>query len=66
MIYESTNDAGAERPEKGLSIRGQIFQKIIFLLAAVLCLTTLITPPIALLMGLIIGQFVGHPYLDQS
>ena len=32
----------------------------------VLCLSPLISPPIALLMGLIIAQFIGHPYLNLN
>ena len=39
---------------------------MIFLLAVVLCLSPLISPPIALLMGLIIAQFIGHPYLHLN
>ncbi|WPQ66354.1 putative sulfate exporter family transporter [Chitinophaga sancti] len=41
-------------------------REVIFLLAFVFCLTPLITPPVALLMGLIIAQFVGHPYLHLN
>lgn len=41
-------------------------RELIFLLAAILCLSPLITPPIALLMGLIIAQFIGHPYLHLN
>ena len=41
-------------------------RKVIFLLAVVLCLSPLISPPIALLMGLIIAQFIGHPYLHLN
>nr|WP_227873986.1 putative sulfate exporter family transporter [Flavobacterium nackdongense] len=32
----------------------------------VLCLSPLISPPIALLMGLVIAQFIGHPYLNLN
>lgn len=39
------------------------YQKIIFFLAGLFCLTPFISPPFALLMGLIIALFVGHPYL---
>ncbi|HQW56628.1 MAG TPA: putative sulfate exporter family transporter [Saprospiraceae bacterium] len=39
---------------------------MIFLLAFVLCLSPFITPPIALLMGIIIAQFIGHPYLHLN
>ena len=41
-------------------------REVIFLLAVVFCLSPLITPPIALLMGLIIAQFIGHPYLHLN
>jgi uncharacterized integral membrane protein (TIGR00698 family) len=41
-------------------------RKLIFILAFILCLSTLITPPIALLMGLVIAQFIGHPYLNLN
>lgn len=41
-------------------------REVIFLLAFVFCLSPFITPPIALLMGLIIAQFVGHPYLHLN
>ena len=41
-------------------------REVIFLLAFVFCLSPLITPPIALLMGLIIAQFIGHPYLHLN
>ena len=41
-------------------------REVIFLLAVVLCLSPLVSPPIALLMGLIIAQFIGHPYLHLN
>jgi uncharacterized integral membrane protein (TIGR00698 family) len=41
-------------------------REVIFLLAVVFCLSPLITPPISLLMGLVIAQFVGHPYLHLN
>lgn len=41
-------------------------REVIFLLAVVFCLSPLITPPVALLMGLVIAQFVGHPYLHLN
>ncbi len=39
------------------------FQKIIFIVACIFCLTPFASPPLALLLGLIIALFVGHPYL---
>lgn len=41
-------------------------REVIFVLAVVLCLSPLISPPIAFLMGLIIAQFIGHPYLHLN
>ena len=41
-------------------------REVIFILGVVLCLSPFITPPIALLMGLVIAQFVGHPYLHLN
>jgi uncharacterized integral membrane protein (TIGR00698 family) len=39
-------------------------RELIFIIAVVLCLTPWISPPVALLMGLIIAQLVGHPWLQ--
>lgn len=47
--------------DKSISTR-----EVIFLLAVVFCLSPLISPPVALLMGLVIAQFVGHPYLHLN
>jgi uncharacterized integral membrane protein (TIGR00698 family) len=41
-------------------------REVIFLLALVFCLSPFISPPIALLMGLVIAQFIGHPYLHLN
>ena len=51
---------------KRLLDRSITTREVIFLLAVVLCLSPLITPPIALLMGLVIAQFIGHPYLHLN
>jgi len=40
-----------------------IAKKIIFILALLLCLSPWIDPPLALLMGFILAQTSGHPYL---
>ena len=55
-----------QTPEKELIERGITIKKVIFLLAVVLCLSPLISPPIALLMGLLIAQFSGHPYMHLN
>jgi uncharacterized integral membrane protein (TIGR00698 family) len=41
-------------------------RKIIFIICVTLCLTPFISPAIALLMGLVIAQFTGHPYLHLN
>jgi uncharacterized integral membrane protein (TIGR00698 family) len=38
----------------------------VFIICIALCLTPFISPAIALLMGLIIAQFTGHPYLHLN
>jgi len=45
---------------------GENARKIIFILVLILCLTPLITPPLALLLGLIMALFLGHPYLKYN
>jgi uncharacterized integral membrane protein (TIGR00698 family) len=37
--------------------------KTIFIICIALCLTPFVSPAVALLMGLVIAQFTGHPYL---
>ena len=41
-------------------------RKIIFILGVALCLTPFISPAVALLMGLVVAQFIGHPYLHLN
>lgn len=41
-------------------------REVIFLLTLVFCLSPFISPPIALLLGIVIAQFVGHPYLHLN
>lgn len=41
-------------------------RKALFFLAVVLCLSPFILPPVALLLGLIMAQFIGHPYLNLN
>ena len=50
---------------KVLDKHNQIRQ-MIFGVAVVLCLTPLVTPPVALLLGLGIALFVGHPFLHLN
>lgn len=41
-------------------------REIIFFFAVILCLSPYIPPPVALLMGIAIAQFIGHPYLHLN
>jgi uncharacterized integral membrane protein (TIGR00698 family) len=64
-MKEGTPVAG-NSPGKGILDRSITTREVIFLLALVFCLSPLISPPVALLMGLVIAQFVGHPYLHLN
>lgn len=37
-------------------------KKFIFFLGVILCITNYVTPALALLLGILIAQFIGHPY----
>ncbi|MCO6496430.1 MAG: putative sulfate exporter family transporter [Chitinophagaceae bacterium] len=39
---------------------------IIFLILSVLCLTPVISPPVALLMGIVFAQLLDHPFPDKT
>lgn len=41
-------------------------RKIIFIVAAILCLTPIMSTPLALLLGIILAQLIGHPYLAHN
>lgn len=56
----------SKKPKNKILDKTITTREVIFLLAFVFCLSPLITPPIALLMGLIIAQFIGHPYLHLN
>ena len=59
-------DPDSKKPKNKILDKTITTREVIFLLAFVFCLSPLITPPIALLMGLIIAQFIGHPYLHLN
>ncbi len=65
-MEETTVIPTKPKKEKRLLDRSITTREVIFLLAVVFCLSPLITPPIALLMGLVIAQFIGHPYLHLN
>ena len=41
-------------------------RKIIFILSAALCLFPFMSPPVALLLGLILAQLMDHPFLELN
>ena len=41
-------------------------RELIFIILVFLCLTPWITPPVALFMGLVVAQFIGHPFLHLN
>lgn len=43
-----------------------LISQIVFIVAAALCLTPWLTPPIALLIGLILAQTTGHPFRQYN
>ncbi len=55
-------------PENTLEFleRNPLLSKIVFLIAVLLCLSPLLTPPTALLLGLILAQTTGHPYRQYN
>ncbi|QBN17747.1 YeiH family protein [Flavobacterium nackdongense] len=53
-------------PKKSILDKTITTREVIFMFFVVLCLSPLISPPIALLMGLVIAQFIGHPYLNLN
>ena len=55
------------RQPKGLllNIHDQT-RKIVFILCAAICMIPFISPAVPLLMGLVIAQFIGHPYLHLN
>jgi uncharacterized integral membrane protein (TIGR00698 family) len=55
-----------QEKKKGFLDKSTRAKEVIFLLAVVFCLSPLASPPIALFMGLMIAQFVGHPYLHLN
>jgi uncharacterized integral membrane protein (TIGR00698 family) len=42
------------------------FSKIVFTLAVILCFTGLLSPPIALAVGIVFGLSFKHPYMGES
>ncbi|GMV77266.1 MAG: membrane protein [Chitinophagaceae bacterium] len=41
-------------------------EKVLFIVVGLLCLTPIISPPIALLLGIVFAQFFNHPFPKQN
>jgi uncharacterized integral membrane protein (TIGR00698 family) len=56
------------RPVPGRKFLDRQFsaRELIFIIIAVLCCTNLISAPVALLLGLLVAQLVGHPWLHLN
>lgn len=65
MNKEKLSAAGVFVKERILD-RSITTREVIFLLTVVLCLSPIISPPVALLLGLFVAQFIGHPYLHLN
>lgn len=61
-MEKTVQDSNTQKPAKPSTDRSIIIKKIVFGVAVILCLSSLISPPVALLLGLIVAWFVGHPY----
>src|SRR5579863_10348130 len=43
-----------------------ITRKAVFIIAFIACLTPYVSPPLALLIGLILAQIIGHPFQQYN
>lgn len=53
-------------PKKSFLDRNITTRQLVFIIFVVLCLSPWMTPPMALLLGLITAQFIGHPFLHLN
>ncbi|MGN6531546.1 MAG: YeiH family protein [Ginsengibacter sp.] len=51
---------------KNLLNKNVTTREIIFVIAIIFCLTSFVSPPVALLIGFAIAQFIGHPFLHLN
>lgn len=61
-VHEETDNI---RKKKFLD-RSITTREVIFGIALTACLTPWISPPVALMIGLVIAQFIGHPFLHLN
>ncbi|HXR82718.1 MAG TPA: putative sulfate exporter family transporter [Hanamia sp.] len=58
--------APAQEKFRNLLDKNITTREIIFIIALIFCFTSFVTPPIALLIGFAIAQFIGHPFLHLN
>lgn len=63
---KETTQAGIAPHKETLLAPGTTVQKFIFLITALACITPLVSPPAALLLGIGIAQIIGHPYAQYN
>lgn len=47
--------------DKSITVR-----ELVFICCIILCLFPFISPPIALTLGIVVAQFIGHPYINLN
>jgi uncharacterized integral membrane protein (TIGR00698 family) len=65
-MEEVTIRKAEKEKEKHFFDRSITTREVIFILAIILCISSIISPPVALLIGLFIALFVGHPYMHLN
>jgi len=60
------NNSSKESLEKFYFVKDKNTRRVIFIITLILCASPLVSPPIALLLGILIAQFIGHPYLHLN
>lgn len=60
-IFAKVNLTRQRMLEKSITAR-----EIIFVLALLFCFTPWVTPPVALVVGLIVAQLIGHPFIHLN
>lgn len=63
ITEEGTVAARKDEPYFKLGLK---YRKIFFIVGAVLCASTFLSPAFALFLGLFFAQFIGHPYLQLN
>ena len=63
---EKVNELPFQQKFKNLLEKSVSTREIIFIIALIFCLTPIVTPPVALLIGFAIAQFIGHPFLHLN